>query len=109
MPLIADVDKQYEVVPPQIPFNPLHFGEKLFQQYCVDTFIRIERDRIQWIKNNQKQLEADKYDGVNRVLERLTKNEQANVERKVILPSTFPGSPRFYSEYDEDAMALVRR
>uniref|UniRef100_A0A914CEN0 Uncharacterized protein n=1 Tax=Acrobeloides nanus TaxID=290746 RepID=A0A914CEN0_9BILA len=25
------------------------------------------------------------------------------------IPSTFPGSPRFYSEYYEDAMALVRR
>lgn len=35
-----------------IPFNPLHFGEKLFQQYLVDSFVRVERDRIAWIKVN---------------------------------------------------------
>jgi hypothetical protein len=42
----------------------------------------------------------------NRFLEKLTDNEEANVQRKVILPSTFPGSPRFYSEYYE---ALIHR
>jgi hypothetical protein len=92
-------------VPTRMPFNPLYFGEKLFQQYCVDIFIRIERDHIQWIKDNQKKLQVDNYDGV----EKLAENEEANMQRKVILPSTFSGSPRFYSEYYEDAMALIRR
>ena len=31
----------------QTVFNALHFGGRLFQQYLVDTFIRIERNRIQ--------------------------------------------------------------
>jgi hypothetical protein len=33
-------------------FNPIIFGEKLFQQYLVDAYIRVERDRINWIKVN---------------------------------------------------------
>lgn len=31
-------------------FNPIHYGEKLTQQYFVDAFIKSERDRIEWIR-----------------------------------------------------------
>lgn len=43
-----------DIIPDEqiFPFNSLHFGEKLFQQYLVDSFVRIERDRINWIKVN---------------------------------------------------------
>uniref|UniRef100_A0A914D815 Uncharacterized protein n=1 Tax=Acrobeloides nanus TaxID=290746 RepID=A0A914D815_9BILA len=60
MPLTIGIDlsQQYESVPARMPFNPLHFDEKLFQQYCIDTFIY-----IQWIKDNQK-VQVDKYGSV---------------------------------------------
>lgn len=43
--------------------NPLHLSGRLFQQFCVDQFSRIELDRFNYIKNNQSQLRADLYQG----------------------------------------------
>ena len=31
-------------------FNPIHYGGKLFQQWLVDQYCRIEKDRIEFIK-----------------------------------------------------------
>uniref|UniRef100_A0A914EIJ7 Uncharacterized protein n=1 Tax=Acrobeloides nanus TaxID=290746 RepID=A0A914EIJ7_9BILA len=42
--LNIDFSQQYQAVSARVPFNSLHFGEKLFLQYFVDMFIRIERD-----------------------------------------------------------------
>lgn len=63
---------------------------------------------------------ADSYKTLNDHLNELAQREQATIETKVILPSSFYGefihflyrflgSPRFYSETYEDAMAIVRR
>ncbi|XP_055860289.1 uncharacterized protein LOC129921730 [Biomphalaria glabrata] len=90
-------------------FNALHFGGRLFQQYLVDTFIRVERDRIQWIKSNQKKILAEKYIGVSNFLKELAEKKDAVVGETIILPSSFPGSTRYYAEQFEDAMAIVRR
>jgi hypothetical protein len=68
--LNSDFSQQYQAVPVRVPFNPLHFGGKLFQQYCVAMFIRIEWDRIQWIKDDMKLL-AGNYEGVNFLLEKM--------------------------------------
>ncbi|XP_054274451.1 uncharacterized protein LOC128994153 [Macrosteles quadrilineatus] len=92
-----------------IGFNALHFGGRLFQQYVVDTYIRVERDRIQWIKYNQKKLQADQYAGVTHFLNELAEKKNATVAEKLILPSSFPGSTRYFTEHFEDAMAIVRR
>uniref|UniRef100_A0A2C9KDP4 Helitron helicase-like domain-containing protein n=1 Tax=Biomphalaria glabrata TaxID=6526 RepID=A0A2C9KDP4_BIOGL len=90
-------------------FNALHFGGRLFQQYLVDTFIRVERDRIQWIKSNQKKILAEKYIGVSNFLKELAEKKDAVVGETIILPSSFPGSTQYYAEQFEDAMAIVRR
>lgn len=92
-----------------LKFNALHFGGRLFQQYLVDTFIRVEHDYIQWIKANQKNLLADNYSGVTKFLNELAEKKNAVVGEKVVLPSSFPGFTRYYTEHFEDAMALVRR
>ena len=89
-------------------FNPLHFGEKLLQQHTVDCFIRIERDRIEFINTHQKEIMAGNYECVNKYLEDIAEKQNAQVQEKIILPSTFTGSPRFYAEHYEDAMAIVR-
>jgi len=31
-------------------FVPHHYTGKLFQQYCVDQFVRYEKDKIDWVK-----------------------------------------------------------
>ena len=90
-------------------FNALHYGGKLFQQYLVDTAIRVIKDRIDWIKANQKKILADNYASVTNFINQLAEQKNATVGEKLILPSSFPGSTRYYAEHFEDAMALVRR
>lgn len=92
-----------------LPFNALHFCGKLFQQYLVDTVIRVIKDQIYWIKANQKKILADNYTSVTNFINNLAEQKNATVWEKVILPSSFPGSTRYYTEHFEDAMALVRR
>lgn len=35
-------------------FNPLHHAGKLFQQFMVDSFVKIEQNRLNWHRQNQK-------------------------------------------------------
>ena len=42
---LLEVPSTHEPDVRQIPFNALHFGGRLFQQYLIDTYIRVERDR----------------------------------------------------------------
>ena len=35
-------------------FNPLLYGRRLFQQWIVDSYVKIEKDRIQYCKDHQK-------------------------------------------------------
>lgn len=75
----------------------------------MDTYIRVERDRIQWIKYNQNKILAEQYTGVANFIDRLAESKNATVGEKIILPSSFPGSTRYYSENFQDKMAIVRR
>ena len=46
----------------------LHHGRKLFQQYCVDMFTKIEEQRLNFILYNQAQLRSELYNGLNDAL-----------------------------------------
>ena len=39
-------------------FNPFIRGRRLFQQWAVDNWVKIERDKIEWCRENQKKLRA---------------------------------------------------
>ena len=45
-------------------FNPIFYGGRLFQQFAVDTYIKLESSRLDFIWNNHKQLRADLYQGL---------------------------------------------
>ena len=87
--------------------NILFRAKRLFQQYIVDMFCKIESERLLWIKLNQEKLRRDEYihlrDAVN------NDGNANNVGRLTILPSTFTGSPRYMHEKAQDAMAFVRK
>ena len=44
-------------------FNPILHGKRLFQQFAVDAYIKIESNRLEYISKHQKQLRADLYQG----------------------------------------------
>nr|XP_034591746.1 uncharacterized protein LOC117853522 [Setaria viridis] len=45
-------------------FNPILYGKRLFQQFVVDTYVKIESSRLDYIRNNQDILTADLYQGL---------------------------------------------
>ena len=45
-------------------FNTTHRMDRLFQQYVVDKYAKIESSRLQYLRFNQGQLHADLYQGL---------------------------------------------
>jgi hypothetical protein len=90
-------------------FTPFHYGRKLFQQWVVDQYARIEWDRLTYIQLNQNKIKAASYKGLDDYLCGRLEVSNAELDRRVILPSTHVGSPRYMQQCFNDAMALVRK
>lgn len=88
-------------------FVPIHYGRKLFQQWVVDQYARIEWERLGWIYRNQTTLKAAQYKGLLDFLNSKSEQSGAQIGRQVILPSTHYGSPRNMSQHFQDAMRIV--
>ena len=83
---------------------------RLFQQYVVDMYAKIEYARLSYIHNNQNQLWIDLYKGVADAVESSDGNiDGTQIGKKFILPSSFTGSPRYQHQLYQDAMAIVRQ
>ncbi|KAL5647568.1 hypothetical protein ACJX0J_041923, partial [Zea mays] len=89
-------------------FNPILHGKRLFQQFVVDTYIKIESSRLYFIRKNQDRLRADLYQGlVDSMLDGDIRVEK--VGKRTVLSPSFIGSPRDMRRRYMDAMALVRK
>jgi hypothetical protein len=86
-------------------FNPILYGRKLFQQWVVDSYLQVEGNNLNFIRQNQKKLRVDYYKGLIDFVACGT----SNTAKPVILPSTFQGSPRNMRERYQDAMAIVTK
>lgn len=81
-------------------------GSRLFQEWCVDQYCKVEAQRLLWVRLNQQQLRVDLYQGV---ADALQQDNLADIGRMVVLPATFLGCPRHMHQLYQDAMALVRK
>ncbi len=86
--------------------NWLMKSRRLTQQYAVDMFAKAERQRLIWVKNHQKEIRAEKYKGL---MDAVDNNDEINAGKKVILPPSVTGTPRWYAEQFQDSMAAVRK
>ena len=85
-----------------------HAGGRLFQQYVVDAYVKLESQRISWVLNNQSKLRLDTLFGLLDFLE--TGNDGSQLSGKpIILPASFGGSPRSLHQSYLDSMAIVAR
>jgi hypothetical protein len=74
-------------------FNPILHGKRLFQQFAVDTYIKIESNRLEYIRKHQTQLRVDLYQGLwDSLMEVETRGAQTG--KRTILCKSFIGSPR---------------
>jgi hypothetical protein len=85
-----------------------NFG-RLFQQYVVDMYAKIELERLMFFKSSdgQKKIRAELYSG----LQDINPNDfgATTTGKRIILPSGFIGGPRNMQQQYQDAMALVRK
>lgn len=90
-----------------IDLNLFLLGGRLFQQFVVDQYAKYEQNNLRYINMNQRQLRSELYNGlVDATNSRETST--MNIGRRIILPSSFVGSPRYMRQLYQDSMAVVR-
>jgi len=88
--------------------NYLLQGARLFQQYLVVAYCKIETERLQFLRCEQKALGADSYISLRDSILAID-GDPRQVGQRVVLPATYTGGPRYMHERQSDAMAYVRR
>ena len=89
---------------------PLHMGGRLFQEWLVDMYARIETNNMNFHRDNQALLRADLYSNVQSAARNTTAGPGTTrqVGHRILLPSSFVGGPRYMQQQYQDAMAIVR-
>ncbi|XP_071739204.1 uncharacterized protein [Rutidosis leptorrhynchoides] len=82
-------------------------GGRLFQQYLVDAYTAVEEQRLKWLRHHQNELRLDLY---SNVCDAVTRGDTSatSIGKRIILPSSHTGSPRYMVQNYQDAMALCR-
>lgn len=88
-------------------FSIIHASGKLFQQFVVDSYIKVEGSRIAFIKLHQKEIRAENYKGLIDFLRSDAREKGINGGIPVILPSLHIGSPQNMLQNYQDAMSIV--
>ena len=101
--------------------NFLHRSGKLFQEWICMAWTIVENQRLNYQRMNQKALRADSYKNLKEATEEKQRelaprvdglfrddHQQPSVGRRIILSSSFSGSPRWYNAKFQDGMAIVR-
>jgi hypothetical protein len=84
------------------------YGKCLYQEWGVDQYSKVESQRLFYICNNQGPLRAAIYGGV---ADAITNNDANidNLDRLIVLPSSFIGGHRHMAQLYQDSMAIVRQ
>lgn len=81
---------------------------RLFQQFVVDCYTMVESQRLSFIRNNQNVIRSDVLSGLKEAVNR-GDIRPSSVGKRVILPPSFTGGPRFMFNNCQDAMAICKR
>ncbi len=68
------------------------YGKRLYQEWVVDQYSKVEGQRLRWVRLNQTTMRADQYKGMVDAMQQDGANN-TNFGRMVVLPATFVGSP----------------
>jgi len=91
-------------------YNTLYRAGRLFQQYVVDNYAKIEQSRLNYLRRNQHQIRSELYKGIQDVLHAKDINVKSSddIGKQFILPSSFIGGPRHMHQLYQDAMSIIR-
>lgn len=79
---------------------------RLFQQYVVDMYVKVEIEQLTYIRLNQAELHSKEYIHLRNVIN--ADGNAQNVGRTTIFLATYVRSPRHMHEYAEDATSYLR-
>ena len=104
----ANQEQINNVIPNQ--FSPLHYGGRLFQQYCVDSWSKVLEHKVNQLRkpHMQRQLRVDKYKDLQRYVQNRAERQNAKPGKVVVMPSTFLGGPKYMRQQYYNAMAICR-
>ncbi|GKC59671.1 ATP-dependent DNA helicase PIF1, partial [Tanacetum coccineum] len=88
-------------------FSMVLNARRLCQQFIVDAYTMIERERMSYIRNQQTDLRSETYSK----LAKLSEEEDLTFKlrgKKVILPSSYTGSPRYMMQNYLDEMIICK-
>ena len=89
-------------------FNPILHGGRLFQQFAVDMYIKVESSRLDYVRNNQKEIRADLYQGLMDSIQ-AGESRASAVGKRTVFPASFVSGGRNMKRRYMDAMALVQK
>ena len=82
--------------------NYLQKSGRLFQEWICSNWLAVEDNKLAFLRRNQKTLRADSYNAV--------RNADTNhIGTRVILPSSHTGSPRWFQDKFQGALAIMRK
>ena len=84
-------------------FNNVLSAGSLTQQWIVDSYVKIEANRVKYIREHQAELRVVQYSGLMDFINNRAARENVEVGNIHVLPSTFIGSSRAMKQ------ALARR
>ena len=89
---------------------PFFYGEKLFQQFAVDTWVSYEQRRLNWARIYQNTLRSELYQRLQNttIHNRYDRENAQHLGYKIILSFSYVGSPRFMTQLFQDTMAIFR-
>ncbi|CAI9281031.1 unnamed protein product [Lactuca saligna] len=82
-------------------------SSRLFQQCLVDAFTCIEDSRLQFYATHQDILRSEYVGGLYDALSKGDR-ESRSVGKRVFLPASFTGGPRYMYSHYQDALAICR-
>ncbi|EYC34886.1 hypothetical protein Y032_1304g3815, partial [Ancylostoma ceylanicum] len=82
-------------------FNPILHARKLFQQFAVDAYVKIEQNRLNYHRTHQINLRSDSYRGLQDYL--AGEDNVGPPGNRIVLASSHIGSPRAMQQSYQDA------
>ncbi|XP_076946714.1 uncharacterized protein LOC143618348 [Bidens hawaiensis] len=88
-------------------FSTILNSRRLYQQFLVDGYTMIEAERLNYIRNQQKELRCESFEKLRNLRNRGT-TDVSKVGKRVILPSSFTGGARYMTQNYLDAMSICK-
>ena len=88
-------------------YGLLFKGGRLFQQYVVSVYCALEQERLDFVRAKQNNIRSDYLSGIHDAISRGDRSG-ADIGKRIILPSSFTGGPRYMYSHYLDALAICR-